>query len=115
MLSLIYTESNFDEKSSSGIYKGYFQISKTNCENLAKSLKTSNSPLDGSININWGTSIFSGILKDKRVKNLQGKKRRDVALSIYQRGTGGYDKYGINNRFLKAFYKKREIVCAYFE
>jgi hypothetical protein len=115
MLSLIFTESNFNEKCSTGKYKGYFQISKTNCENLAKSLKTSNSPLDGTININWGTYIFAGILKDKRVIELQGKKKRDVALSIFQRGTGGYDKYGISYRFLKMFYKKRDIVCSYFE
>jgi hypothetical protein len=40
MLALISTESNFNEKCSTGIYKGYFQINKYSCANLAKTLKT---------------------------------------------------------------------------
>ena len=114
MLALIYTESNFNEKCTTGKYHGYFQISTGNCANLAKTLKTKNKPLDGAININWGTAIYSGILADKRVKNLEGKKKRDVALSIYQRGTGGYDKYGINKNFLKVYYKKWDKVNEWF-
>ncbi len=114
MLALIYTESNFNEKCTTGKYHGYFQISTGNCANLAKTLNTKNKPLDGTININWGTSIYSGILADKRVKDLEGKKKRDVALSIYQRGTGGYDKYGINKTFLKAYYKKWDKVNEWF-
>lgn len=115
MLALISTESNFQEKSSDGPYKGYFQVSKTNAANLAKCLKIANTPLDGAININMGTSIFSSILQNKRVKGLTGKKRRDVALSIYQRGVGGYDKRGINYRFLKAYYKRRDKISSYFK
>ena len=115
MLALIYTESNFDEKCSIGKCFGYFQISSGNCANLAVTLKTKNKPLDGAININWGTYIYSGILADKRVKGLEGTKKRDVALSIFQRGTGGYDKYGISTKFLKVFYKKRAKVSAWFE
>ncbi|MCX8131491.1 MAG: lytic transglycosylase domain-containing protein [Clostridia bacterium] len=115
MLALIYTESNFNEKCSNGVSKGYFQISKTHFDSLSKTLKTPNKPLDGKININWGTAMYSWILKDKRVKDLQGKKKRDVALSIFNRGTGGYDRYGINNRFLKVYYKKRDIVCSCFK
>ncbi len=115
MLALIYTESNFIEKSSTGKYYGYFQISKGNCANLAATLKTPNKPLDGAININWGTALYSWILADERVKGLEGKKKRDVALSIYQRGTGGYDKYGISTSFLKVYYKKWEKVSDWFE
>jgi len=115
MLALIYTESNFIEKSSTGKYFGYFQISKGNCTNLAATLKTPNKPLDGAININWGTAMYSWILADERVKGLEGKKKRDVALSIYQRGTGGYDKYGISTSFLKVYYKKWEKVSDWFE
>ncbi|MHB8061538.1 MAG: lysozyme family protein [Ruminiclostridium sp.] len=115
MLALIYTESNFNEKCSTGTYYGYFQISKGNCANLAAELKTKNKPLDGTININWGTAMYSWILADKRVKDLEEKKKRDVALSIYQRGTGGYDKYGISTKFLKIFNKKRAKVCVWFE
>ncbi len=115
MLALIYTESNFNEKCTTGKHHGYFQISTGNCANLAKTLNTKNKPLDGAININWGTSIYSGILADKRVKDLEGKKRRDVALSIYQRGTGGYDKYGINKNFLKVYYKKWDKINEWFK
>jgi len=115
MLALIYTESNFTEKCCTGKYYGYFQISSGNCANLANTLKTKNKPLDGAININWGTALYSWILTDKRVKDLEVKKKRDVALSIYQRGTGGYDKSGLSTKFLKTFYKKREKVCGWFE
>jgi hypothetical protein len=115
MLALIYTESNFEEKCSSSKCYGYFQISKGNCANLANTLKTKNKPFDGAININWGTAMYSWILADKRVKDLEGNKKRDVALSIYQRGTGGYDKSGISTSFLKVFNKKRAKVCGWFE
>jgi hypothetical protein len=115
MLALIGLESNFYEKSSHKIYKGYFQISSKHGANLAKTLKTANKPLDGAININWGTAMYSWILADKRVKGLDGKKQRDAALSIYQRGTGGYDKYGINKKFLTQYYKKRNLIVSYFE
>ena len=115
MLALIYTESNFNEKCSTGKYYGYFQISKGNCANLAAELKTQNKPLDGAININWGTAMYSWILADKRVKDAADDKKRDVALSIYQRGTGGYDKYGISTSFLKIYYKKRNKVLEWYE
>ncbi len=115
MLALIYTESNFKEKCTTGKHYGYFQISSGNCKNLSKTLKTQNKPLDGAININWGTAMYSWILEDKRVKSLTGKKQRDVALSIYQRGSGGYDKKGISTSFLKVYYKKWDKVNEWFE
>lgn len=114
MLALIYTESNFHEKCFTGKYYGYFQISKGNCSNLAKALKTENKPLDGTININWGTAMYSWILADKRVKGLKEAKKRDVVLSIFQRGPAGYDKYGISTKYLKIYYKKRNIVSGWF-
>lgn len=114
MLSLIAVESNFNEKCSTRLYKGYFQISVSNCKNLSKVLKTPNTPLDGAVNINWGTAIIHNIINDKRVKKLEGKKKRDVMLSIFQRGTRGYDQRGLSSRFLKAFYKKRAVVSSYF-
>jgi len=115
MLALISLESNFNEKCSNGKYKGYFQISTNHAKNLAKTLRTENNPLDGEININWGTAFYSWILEDERVKGLEGKQKRDVALSIYNRGSGGYDKYGLATGFLKEFYKKREIIESYFK
>lgn len=115
MLALISVESNFNEKCSSKKCKGYFQISTTHGLNLSKTLKTLNKPLDGAININWGTAMYSWILADERVKDMEGKELRDAALSIFQRGSGGYDKYGINNSYLKKYYKKRDIIVSYFE
>lgn len=115
MLALISLESNFNEKCSSTRFKGYFQIGTFHGPNLSKTLKTANKPLDGAININWGTAMYSWILMDKRVKDLKGKKQRDVALSIYQRGSGGYNNRGISYSYLKVYYKRRDIIVSYFE
>jgi len=115
MLALISLESNFNEKCSNGKFKGYFQISSDHGPELSRILGTENKPLDGEINIKWGTAYYSWILLDKRVKDLEGSKKRDVALSIYQRGSGGYDKYGINKKYLQKYYKKRDIIVSYFE
>ncbi len=116
MLALISVESNFNEKcsSASGTYKGYFQLGKGHWANLAKTLGTANNPLDGAISIKWGTAFYSWILQDKRVKDLPEEKKRDVALSIYQRGPIGYDKYGLSTAYLKAYYNKRNKVVAIF-
>jgi len=115
MLALIALESNFQEKCSSGKFKGYFQISADHGPRLAKLLSTENKPLDGEVNIKWGTAFYSWILQDDRVKGLEGKQQRDVALSIYQRGTGGYDKYGINKKYLEKYYKKRDMIVSYIQ
>lgn len=116
MLSVISLESNFNEKISSGRYKGYFQISSKNAPNLAKNLKTPNNPLDGKININWGTAIFQGIMQDRRVKNAKGTtKKIDIALSIYQRGSGGYDRSGISRSYIKIFHRKMSVISSYLK
>lgn len=117
MLALIALESNFDEKckSSSGRYQGYFQVSKIHWESLSETLDTPNAPLDGAVNINWGTRMYSWILMDERVKNLEGNAQRDVALSIYQRGSAGYNKSGLSKTYLKVFYNRRERMLSYFQ
>lgn len=114
MLALIYVESNFSEKCSTSQYKGYFQISTGHGPNLSNALNTENKPLDGAININWGTAMYGWILADGRLKDLTGKAKRDAALSIYQRGSGGYDKYGLSTSYLKKYYAKWDIVCSWF-
>ena len=115
MLALISLESKFNEKCSNGKCKGYFQISSIHFKNLARTLKTPNTPLDGAVNIKWGTAMYSWALADKRTKGMEGKKLRDAALSIYQRGTGGYDRYGINKKYLARFYKERDVALSWFE
>jgi len=117
MLALISLESNFDEKCSStnGRYKGFFQISKIHWASLSEQLNTPNNPMDGAVNINWGTAMYSWILKDERVANLEGKAKRDAALSIFNRGTGGYDRKGLAATYLKVFYSRREMIVSYFE
>jgi len=116
MLALIALESNFDEKcvSKNGRYKGFFQISSIHYDTLSKKLNTPNDPLDGAVNINWGTALYSWILQDKRVVNLEGKEKRDVALSIYNRGAGGYDRKGLAATYLKVFYNRRSMIESYF-
>lgn len=115
MLALISLESNFDEKCSSGKHKGYFQINASYGPELAKQLGTENKPLDGAVNIKWGTAFYSWILQDVRVKDKEGKDKRDTALSIYQRGAGGYDRSGLSTQYLAKYYKKRDIIASYFE
>lgn len=115
MLSLIFLESGFNQKATNGKYKGYFQISPKNTANIAKTLKIQNKPLDGAINLNMGTTLFSWILADKRVKNIKGDKKMEVALSIFQRGTGGYESRGISNSFVNKFKAKKKIVSSYFK
>lgn len=115
MLALIYLESGFNQKASNGRYKGYFQLSSKNTANIAKTLKIQNKPLDGAINLNMGTALFSWILSDGRVMKFKGDKKMEVALSIFQRGTGGYESRGISNSFVKKFEAKRKIVVSYFK
>ena len=114
MLALISLESNFEEKSSNRKYKGYFQISADYGPKLSKTLNTENKPLDGTVNIKWGTAFYSWILEDDRVKLKDGKAQRDVALSIYQRGTGGYDRKGLSTKYLSKYYTKRDKIVSYF-
>ncbi len=114
MLALVSLESNFEEKCSSRKYKGYFQISADYGPKLSKALNTENKPLDGTVNIKWGTAFYSWILMDDRVKLKQGKAQRDAALSIYQRGAGGYDRRGLNKKYLSKYYKKRDTIVSYF-
>ncbi len=115
MLALIGTESGFNEKCVSvKKYYGYFQIGKGHFADLAASLKTKNAPLDGAVNIQWGTAMFGWIMADPRVTKLPAEKRLDAALSIYQRGPIGYDRYGVNKKFLARFYKKRAMVAAWY-
>ncbi len=114
MLALISLESNFEEKCSNGKYKGYFQLSSDYGPELSRTLNTENKPLDGAVNIKWGTAFYSWILLDSRVSTLEGKGKRDTALSIYQRGTGGYDRYGLNKKYLDKYYGKRDKIVSYF-
>lgn len=118
MLAIIALESNFNEKtiSKNGKYRGYFQISTIHGKNLSQTLGTRNDPLDGEINIIWGTAMYSWIFNgDKRVIPLEGEEKRNVALSIYNRGSGGFDRYGIKESYVNTFCKKREKLLSYFE
>jgi len=117
MLALIALESNFDEKSISanGKYRGYFQISTVHGKNLSAQLGTKNDPLNGEVNIIWGTTMFGWIMKDKRVISLEGEKKLDVALSIYNRGSGGFDRYGIKESYVNMFRQRRKKILSYFE
>lgn len=115
MLSVIALESNFNVTSRSRVYNGLFQISSRNSKQLSEKLKIPNNPMNGKININMGTEMFRQIIIDKRVKNLKGKLKTDTMLSIFNRGTGGFDRYGLNKKFLDVFYKKKTQMLVYFK
>ena len=115
MLALVYTESNFNETCvASRRFYGYFQISKGHFADLAYSLQTKNAPLDGAVNIRWGTAMYGWIMESKRVQSLAPEKRLDAALSIYNRGPIGYDRHGLSKAFLARFHQKRAIVETWF-
>lgn len=114
MLSVISLESSYDESCSCGKSKGLFQISSGYATYYAKKLKIPNKPLVGSINIKMGIALFADIYKDKRVKYKKGNNKLEVALSVFNKGTGGYEKYGLAKRFLRIFYKKKTKISKYF-
>ncbi|MFS0782995.1 transglycosylase SLT domain-containing protein [Bacillus sp. 1P06AnD] len=94
MLAFIKHESSFNPKARGGSNYGYFQINKVNHAHLAKVLKTKNNPYDPYINMNWGTYMISDLYKKYQRKGLKGANLKNAVLSAYNRGEGGYAKYG---------------------
>jgi soluble lytic murein transglycosylase-like protein len=115
VLALVGTESNFDEKCVAlNKYYGYFQIGKGHFPDLAASLKTANDPLNGEVNIQWGTAMYGWILEGSPVKNLPPEAQRDAALSIYSRGPTGYAQKGLNQPYLARYAEQLAIVEAWY-
>lgn len=95
-LAVIEQESGFNANmiSSTNDY-GLMQINKQNHENLAETLKTSNTPLNVKTNLNWGTYMLSSLFKQYKAQGLYGTNLENAVLSSYNKGIGGYKKTGI--------------------
>lgn len=94
-LAVLKHESQFDPNSISktGDY-GYMQINKINHKHLSKVLKTSNSPLDPYVNLNWGTYMLQDAYSHWLKVGKTGRELYECALSTYNKGLTGFKKYG---------------------
>lgn len=93
-LAVMLHESNMKVKAKGGNNYGYFQINKINHKNLAKITKTKNLPYDPYVNINWGTYMLSDLQKKYKKKGYKGTALKEATLSAYNKGEGGFKKYG---------------------
>lgn len=100
MLAFIKHESSFNPKARGGSNYGYFQINKVNHARLTKTLKTKNAPFDPYVNMNWGTYMISDLYKKYQRKGLRGTALKNAVLSAYNRGEGGYAKYGVAKSYV---------------
>lgn len=115
VLAVIRHESGFNAKALGGKTNyGLFQINKCNHKALSAALKTENKPFDPRININWGTHILS-CLFTKYEKSYGGEDLLKAVLSAYNRGEGGFKKYGFAKSYIKSYFKHLEVVNSWFE
>lgn len=93
-LAVIMLESTFRPNVVASNNYGYFQVNKVNHPRLAKTLGTKNAPLDPYVNMNWGTFMLAELKKKFQKQGLKGTALKEAMLSAYNRGEGGYKKYG---------------------
>jgi soluble lytic murein transglycosylase-like protein len=93
-LAVIKAESNFNPNARSSSSYGLFQINGVNHDMLARKLGTANKPYDPYVNIDWGTYMLADLYKTYQAKGLSGQELREVVLSSYNKGIGGYQKSG---------------------
>lgn len=108
-LSIIGLESNFNSNliSKTRDY-GYMQINKVNHNNLTKTLKTENNPLDPYININWGTHMLEDLYNKWTAEGISDEvKEGEVfseldkyVMSSYNKGVNGFRKNGMATRYI---------------
>lgn len=94
VLAVMKVESSFNPNANSGSNFGYFQINAVNHQTLSQKLGTANDPLDPYINIDWGTYMLSDLYKKYSQKGFVGQELREVVLSAYNKGEGGYQRTG---------------------
>lgn len=94
VLAVMKVESGFNPNANSGSNFGYFQINTVNHQTLSQKLGTANNPLDPYINIEWGTYMLSDLYKKYSQKGFVGQELREVVLSAYNKGEGGYQRTG---------------------
>lgn len=114
-LAIIKEESNFKAKAlGGGSNYGLFQINKCNHKMLSSTLNTANKPFDPETNINWGTYLLS-YLYEKYADTYNDDDLLKAVLSAYNRGEGGFKKYGFAKSYIKGYYKALEVVNSWFE
>lgn len=114
-LAIIKYESNFKAKAlGGGSNYGLFQINKCNHKKLSSALKTANTPYDPKTNINWGTYLLS-CLYEKYSSSYTGEDVLKAVLSAYNRGEGGFAKYGFATSYIKGYNKALAAVNSWFE
>lgn len=94
VLAVMKVESSFNPNAVSGDNFGYFQINSVNHSTLSQKLGTGIKPLDPYVNIDWGTYMLSDLYKKYKKKGLSGQELREVVLSAYNKGEGGYERTG---------------------
>ena len=100
-LAVMLHESNMKANAKGGTNYGYFQINKVNHKNLAKITKTKNKPYDPYVNMNWGTYMLSDLQKKYKKKGYKGVALKEATLSAYNKGEGGFKKYGKATAYIK--------------
>jgi hypothetical protein len=114
-LAMIKHESGFNAKAlGGGSNYGLFQINKCNHKSLSSALNTENKPFDAKTNINWGTYILS-CLFEKYSSSYSDEDLLKAVLSAYNRGEGGFAKYGFAKSYIKEYYEALEVVTSWFE
>lgn len=101
-LAVLKHESQFDPRAYYKSSYGYMQIHKVNHSNLSKALGTANSPYDPYVNINWGTHMLKNLydtftaegISDEITDGEAFSKLDKYVMSAYNRGLGGFKKYG---------------------
>jgi soluble lytic murein transglycosylase-like protein len=114
-LAVIQHESNFNpEALGGGANYGLFQINSCHHGPLSAALNTDNAPFDPKTNINWGTYLLSR-LYEKYSGRYQGEELTRAVLSAYNKGTGGFEKYGHAIRYLEDHERALAKVNSWFE
>lgn len=94
-LAIIMTESNFNSETISKTNDyGYFQINKKSHKKLAQSTGTENEPLDGLVNIEWGTTLLSDAQLYWVEKGYTGDELDRLVWSSLIKGVNGVGKAG---------------------
>ncbi|PLS19632.1 hypothetical protein CVD28_04230 [Bacillus sp. M6-12] len=93
-LAVMKVESGFNPNAKSSSSYGLFQINGVNHQMLSQKLGTANKPFDPYVNIDWGTYMLSDLYKTFKAKGLSGQELREVVLSSYNKGIGGYQNSG---------------------
>lgn len=114
VLAVIQHESSFNSEAlGGGANYGLFQINSCHHKPLSAALKTDNAPFDPKTNINWGTYLLSR-LYDKYSGQYQGEELTRAVLSAYNKGTGGFEKYGHAIRYLEGHERALAKVNSWF-